>query len=156
MSDTQQIDYTKPVQPQTDQRLESLRANHPSLATRVANGELELATALAIADQRDREPKSGYRRLQNRHRNLISELKALKAELAERDEREADLQASIDRLLEQHARLMQSIKTPSWFDGANSILNQIATSPDLRSTQVFAGALASLQQKLAAIVSRLP
>jgi hypothetical protein len=53
---------------------------------------------------------SGYRRLQVRHRNLLAEHEVLRADLSERDQIESELQASIDRLLEQHKRIMQTVK----------------------------------------------
>jgi uncharacterized protein (DUF3084 family) len=102
---------------------------------------------------------SGYRRLQQRHHELIAEHEALRSDHAVLLSEQMELQQDINRLLEQHGRLMRDVKSPpsaNWFEGAHTVLNQIATQPDLRSTQVFAGALASLQQKLATIVSRLP
>ena len=95
---------------------------------------------------------SGYRRLQVRHRTLIEQHEALKAELAERDQIESELQASIERLLEQHKRLMQTVRTPQpqqpWFEGANQVLAQLAVDPDQRALQVMTSALAGLQQRL--------
>ena len=107
------------------------------------------------------EPKksSGYRRLQVRHRDLIASHEALKAELLERDEREADLQASIERLLEQHKRLMKTVRTPQpqqpWFESANQILASLAEAPEPRALQVMTAALAGLQQRLAQIIMRV-
>jgi hypothetical protein len=75
-------------------------------------------------------------------------------------DQQAALQKDVDNLLEQHGRLMQSARAPApasnWFEAAHLVLNQMAVNPDLRTTQVFAGALATLQTKLAAIVSRIP
>jgi hypothetical protein len=142
------------------ERLECLRANHPSLATRVANGELELDAALAIADGRDSRPRSGYARLRVRFHAVIESNKALQAELVERDEREAELQQSIDRLLEQHKRLMQTVRAPqsaqpNWFEGANQTLAQLAAAPDPRALQVMTAALAGIQQRLAQIILKV-
>ena len=109
---------------------------------------------------------SGYRRLQVRHRALIAANEGLKAELMERDEREAELQQSIDRLLEQHRRIMaevrppvrygESLPTPSWHEGANVILGQLENSPDRLALQTMAAAIAQLQSRLASIVMRQP
>jgi hypothetical protein len=94
-----------------------------------------------------------------RHRALITEHEALKAELSERDEREADLQASIERLLEQHKRLMQNVRAPQpqqpWFESANQILASLAEAPEPRALQVMTAALAGLQQRLAQIIMRV-
>ena len=105
---------------------------------------------------------SGYRRLQVRHRNLLAEHEVLKAELAERDQIESELQASIDRLLEQHKRIMQTVKgavrygepPPSWHEGANAILGQLENHPDRLALQTMTAAIAQLQGRLASIVLR--
>jgi chromosome segregation ATPase len=119
------------------------------------------------AQQIDLEPttapapkkSSGYRRLQVRHHSLLVEHEVLKAELAERDEHEAELQASIERLLEQHQRLMQTVRAPQpqqpWFEGANQVLAQLAQAPDQRSLQMMTATLAGLQQRLAQIIMRM-
>jgi hypothetical protein len=107
---------------------------------------------------------SGYRRLQVRHRALIVENEGLKAELSERDEREAELQQSIGRLLEQHRRIMAEVRSPvrygepppSWHEGANAILAQLETNPDRLALQTMVGSLAQLQSRLTAIVMRQP
>ena len=73
-----------------------------------------------MSDQQQATPEhprkagSGYRRLQNRHRALIAEHDAL---LAENDcglcsISKQQLQEDVDRLLEQHRRLMQNAKAP--------------------------------------------
>ena len=102
---------------------------------------------------------SGYRRLQVRHRTLIEQHEALKADLAERDQIESELQASVDRLLEQHKRLMQTVRTPQpqqpWFESANQILASLAEAPEPRALQVMTAALAGLQQRLAQIIMRV-
>ena len=102
--------------------------------------------------QEPSRPRSGYGRLRLRHRALI-------AELAERDEREAELQQSIDRLLEQHKRLMQTVRAPAaatpWFESANLILAQLSEAPEPRALQVMTAALAGLQQRLAQIIMRV-
>ena len=87
----------------------------------------------------------------------------MKAELAERDEREAELQQSIARLLEQHKRIMAEVRSPvrygeplpSWHEGANS-LGQLENSPDRLALQTMAAAIAQLQSRLASIVMRQP
>jgi hypothetical protein len=100
---------------------------------------------------------SGYKRLKVRHHNLIEQHDALKAELAERDEREAELQQSIDRLLAQHKRIMAEARTPQpWFDGAKQALASLAENPDRHAIEVFVTALAVLQRRIDPIVSRLP
>jgi hypothetical protein len=75
-------------------------------------------------------------------------------------DQQAALQADVERLLAEHRRIVETARAPSpasnWFESAHLVLNEMATRPDLRTTQVFAGALATLQTKLAAIVSRLP
>jgi hypothetical protein len=143
-----------------EQRLESFRANHPSLATRVANGELELDAAFAIADGRDSRPRSGYARLRVRHHAVIEANKALQAELAERDEREAELQQSIDRLLEQHRRLMSEVRTPqpasNWFEGANQTLAQLAANPEPAACKIMEAALVGLLQRAIALGAGRP
>jgi hypothetical protein len=103
------------------------------------------------------EPRknSGYRRLQVRHRALIVERDALKPELVERDEREAELQTSIDRLLEQHKRLMQTVRAPQpWFENAHQVLGQLENNPDRLGLQTMTAALAQLQSRLSALVMR--
>jgi hypothetical protein len=105
---------------------------------------------------------SGYRRLQVRHHTLITEHEVLKAELAERDQIESELQASIDRLLEQHKRIMQTVKgpvrygepPPSWHEGANAILGQLENNPERLALQTMTAWLAQLQSRLSAIIMR--
>lgn len=104
------------------------------------------ATAEINSTPRSR-PRSGYARLRYRHQDLIAAHDDLKAE------HEA-LQVSVDRLLAEHQRLMQAVKTPSWFEGANKVLAELEANPDTRALQVLAAALAQLQQRLAVIVTR--
>jgi predicted nucleic acid-binding Zn-ribbon protein len=105
---------------------------------------------------------SGYRRLQRRHGELVHAHEALKAELAERDEREAELQASIDRLLEQHKRIMQTVRAPqpsaqaNWFEGASLTLAQMAQNPDAQAVKILEQALVGLLQKTIALGARIP
>jgi hypothetical protein len=76
----------------------------------MGNQETEMTDMQQVHDEMVAEAPSGYRRLQVRHRNLLAEHEVLKADLAERDQIESELQASIDRLLEQHKRIMQTVK----------------------------------------------
>ena len=66
----------------------------------------------------------------------------------------------VDRLLEQHRRLMQDAKAPpaavDWFEGATMTLAQLAANPDPRAVQVFVAALAQLQSRISPIVARTP
>jgi hypothetical protein len=117
-----------------------------------------LEAALAIADGRDSRPKSGYARLRVRHRALIEKHEALKAELAERGEREAELQQSIDRLLEQHRRLMSEVRAPggNWFEGANLTLSQLAANPEPQACKIMEAALVGLLQRAIALGAGRP
>ena len=97
--------------------------------------------------------------MQRRHHELIAERDALLAENAALTYQQQQLQQGIDRLLEQHGRLMQNAKaTPAsnWFEGANLTLAQLAANPDPRAVQIFVAALAQLQVRLNPIVARMP
>ena len=128
--------------------------------------DVQHANEIVVEKHQEPEAKksSGYRRLQVRHHTLITEHQALKAELAERDEREAELQQSIARLLEQHKRIMAEVRSPvrygeplpSWHEGANATLGQLENSPDRLALQTMAAAIAQLQSRLASIVMRQP
>ena len=86
----------------------------------------------------------------------------LRADPSERDQIESELQASIDRLLEQHKRIMQTVKgavhygepPPSWHEGANAILGQLENHPGRLALQTMTAAIAQLQSRLASIVLR--
>ena len=128
--------------------MNDLRARHPQLADRVGDGQIDLEAAIAEAIRRDGKPRSGYARQKSRMQKLYAEHNALKAE-------HDDLQASVDRLLAEHQRLMKSVKSPSWFEGANATLAQLEASPEPRALQVTAAALAQLQSRLSAIAMRV-
>jgi uncharacterized protein (DUF3084 family) len=116
--------------------------------------------AQQVEIEQSSRPRSGYGRLRIRHRDLIADHEALKAEHRELLAAQSDLQGSIDRLLEQHKRLMQSVRSPAapqpWFEGANQVLAQLSATPEPRALQVMAAALAGIQQRLAQIIMRVP
>ena len=121
---------------------------------------MEPATQPTEAIAPKRKTGSGYRRLQNRHRALIADHEALLVENAALTYQQQQLQQDIDRLLEQHGRLMQNARAPSqaqsWFESANLVLAQLAANPDPRAVQIFVAALAQLQVRLNPIVARTP
>jgi hypothetical protein len=66
-----------------------------------------------------------------------------------------ELQLDVQRLLEQHTRLMQAVRSgPNWAEMANDTLTQLAANPNPAALQGTAAALAQLQNHLAAIVAR--
>lgn len=121
--------------------------------------DMETATRQPEAAPEQLRKSSGYRRLQVRHRALITDHESLKADHAALLDQQLELRADIDRLLEQHGRLMQNAKaTPAtnWFEGANLTLAQLAANPDPRAVQIFVAALAQLQTRIGPIVMRTP
>jgi hypothetical protein len=111
-----------------------------------------------IAEQQ--KPRSGYARLRVRHRSLIAAHQQLTREHQELLDSQAALQGDIDRLLKEHRRLMQNAKTGGpvqpWFESANKVLAQLAVAPEPRALQVMTAAVASIQQRLAQIIMRVP
>jgi hypothetical protein len=83
----------------------------------------------------------------------------LQVEHRELLEAQETLQRDIEVLLEQHKRLMQTVRAPQppqpWFEGANQVLAQLAVAPDPRALQVMTAALAGIQQRLAQIIIRV-
>ena len=98
---------------------------------------------------------SGYRRLQGRHREIIELYENLMKDHAALTAKHEELQLDVQRLLEQHTRLMQAVRSgPNWAEMANDTLTQLAAHPNPAALQGTAAALAQLQNHLAAIVAR--
>jgi hypothetical protein len=73
---------------------------------------METETAIEHPNTQPKKAGSGYARLRNRHRALISEHEALKLENAELQVQQEALNADVEKLLTQHRRLMQNAKAP--------------------------------------------
>jgi len=105
-------------------------------------------------NQPDR-PSSGYSRLRNRHRELIAAHEALRNDHEVLRAAYAQLEGDVQRLLEQHTRVMQAVRSgPSWPEMAAEALEQLAARPNPSALQGTAAALAQLQNHFAAIVAR--
>ena len=100
-------------------------------------------------------PTSGYSRLRNRHRDLIATYESLRNDHEILKAAYEQLEADVQRLLEQHTRVMQAVRSgPSWPEMAADALEQLAARPTPSALQGTAAALAQLQNHLAAIVAR--
>ena len=63
---------------------------------------------------------SGYRRLQGRHREIIELYENLMKDHAALTAKHEELQLDVQRLLEQHTRLMQAVRSgPNWAEMPN-------------------------------------
>lgn len=109
------------------------------------------AQQVEICSDGEKRPRSGYGRLRIRHRTLIADHEAMKADYQALQIEQEALQKNVDRLLAEHKRLMQSVRTPSanWFEGANQTLAQLAANPEPRAVQIFVAALAHCKVALA-------
>src|SRR6478672_9646087 len=84
------------------------------------------------------KPKSGYARLRNRHRDVIAMYEALRNDHETLRAAYEQLEGDVQRLLEQHTRLMQAARNPNWPEMANEALAQLAAHPNPAAVQMTA------------------
>ena len=117
--------------------------------------DVEIKTQEPEQPDRPDRPSSGYSRLRNRHRELIAAHEALRNDHEVLRAAYAQLEGDVQRLLEQHTRVMQAVaRGPNWPEMATEALAQLAAHPNPAALQGTAAALAQLQNHLAAIVAR--
>ena len=92
--------------------------------------DVEIKTQEPEQPDRPDRPSSGYSRLRNRHRELIAAHEALRNDHEVLRAAYAQLEGDVQRLLEQHTRVMQAVRSgPSWPEMAAEALAQLAARP---------------------------
>jgi hypothetical protein len=103
------------------------------------------------------KPTSGFQRLKGRHHRLVQEHESLLVEYHDLLARHTSMETEIERAaLERFQALVQNFKNPSWFEGANLVISQLAQNPEERACDVMVATLASMLQRVSQIRMRVP